>query len=198
MYPFVLKRLLTATVVLSCISCQVDTVTTDPAPKEPEAIFYLIPKGQHSTQSPFKFVDVASIRFEATFDNSARYSTVDPSNQADINKLYGVSDCNTNHQSNSARFGWRWYNDRLEIHAYTYVQGKRNIAYITSVQPGQKNSYAIQIGDGAYTFTVNEKSLSMPRTCSQAASGYQLYPYFGGDEPAPHDISIRIRELPQS
>jgi hypothetical protein len=195
MYPFLLKWLLVATVLLACISCKVDTVTTDPAPKEPDAILYLIPKGQHSTQSPFKFVDRTAIRFEATFDNSARYSTAVASNQADINKLYGVSDCGTNHHLNSARFGWRWYQDRLEIHAYTYVQGKRNTAYITTVQPEQKNVYELELGDEEYTFRVNEKSLSLPRGCSQLSSGYQLYPYFGGNEPAPHDVTIRIKEM---
>jgi len=36
----------------------------------------------------------------------------------------------------------------------------------------------------------------MSRASSTAtAVGYKLYPYFGGDEAAPHDINIWIKEL---
>ena len=37
---------------------------------------------------------------------------------------------------------------------------------------------------------------SLPRTSATSkAEGYKLYPYFGGDESAPHDIFIYIKEL---
>ncbi|MEO5783498.1 MAG: hypothetical protein ABIQ07_09520 [Ginsengibacter sp.] len=36
---------------------------------------------------------------------------------------------------------------------------------------------------------------SLPRTSTTAkAIGYKLYPYFGGDETAPHEIDIWIKE----
>jgi len=36
----------------------------------------------------------------------------------------------------------------------------------------------------------------MPReSTTTMAEGYQLYPYFGGDETAPHDIFIWIEKL---
>jgi hypothetical protein len=36
----------------------------------------------------------------------------------------------------------------------------------------------------------------MDRGCSGGSlASYQLYPYFGGDETAPHDITILIDEL---
>jgi hypothetical protein len=35
----------------------------------------------------------------------------------------------------------------------------------------------------------------MPRAAATVkAKGYRLYPYFGGDETAPHDITISIRD----
>jgi hypothetical protein len=36
----------------------------------------------------------------------------------------------------------------------------------------------------------------MPRSSITAkASGYLLFPYFGGDETAPHDMGIEIKDL---
>lgn len=196
MFSLLMKRLSVAALLLLCVSCEVETVEVQPSPPEPSAIPYIIPQGQHSTQSPFKFVESSVLRFEATFDQSAVYTTVEPSNQADINKLYGMSDCGSDHHSNSARFGWRWYENKLEIHAYTYHNKRRTTAFISSVQVGQTNRYELEIGERDYIFKVNDVKVSMPRFCAGATNlGYQLYPYFGGDEKAPHDITIRIKEL---
>ncbi|MDX5422996.1 MAG: hypothetical protein LPK14_12135, partial [Hymenobacteraceae bacterium] len=119
----------------------------------------------------------------------------DPANQADINKLYGLSDCSTDHHTNSARFGWRWYENRLEIHAYTYLNTVRRSALIGTVALGAPATYELQLKDGEYLFILNGKRLALPRACTGKGEGYQLYPYFGGDETAPHDISIVIKEL---
>ena len=196
---FTLKQLLAFALAASFIlfSCETSTVTNTDSLPEPEAtISYIIKKGEQSTQSTVKFRDTSKIRFEAVFDNSAIYTSTLPANQADINKLYGASDCGTNHHANSARFGWRWYNGRLEIHAYTYLNGKRNTAYITSVKLGEPSAYELALEDNQYRFIVNGESIVLPRACTGITEGYQLYPYFGGDELAPHDITIRIKELP--
>ena len=196
MFPILLKRLSAAALLLLCASCDVETVEVQPSTPEPIEVTYTIPQGQHSTQSPFKFTESTVMRFEATFDNTAVYTTTDPNNQADINKLYGMSDCGSDHHSNSARFGWRWYENRLEIHAYTYHNKKRNTAYIASVQLEETNRYELAIGEREYIFRVNDTEVSMPRFCEGVTSlGYQLYPYFGGDETAPHTVTIRIKDL---
>lgn len=198
MHSLTWRFFVAASIMFVALSCEVETTTTtktDTPVPEPASATYTIKKGGHTTQSPLKFVETSAIRFEATFDSTAIYTTLLPGNQADINKLYGLSDCETDHHTNSARFGWRWYNGRLEIHAYTYSNKKRNTAYITSVQPGQTNRYELMLGVKAYTFQVNDTKVTLPRHCSTAGSHYQLYPYFGGDETAPHDITIQIRDL---
>ncbi|GGG30051.1 hypothetical protein [Pontibacter amylolyticus] len=156
---------------------------------------YLIRKGQHSTTSPYKSIKTNLLRFEAVFDKSAIYTTVLVTNQADINKLYGMSDCGSLHQNNSARYGWRWYNNRLEILGYVYNSGKWSYKYITSVDLDKPYTYEISLLSQSYLFSVNGVKVSLPRNCSGYGSGYMLYPYFGGDETAPHDITIRIRDL---
>ncbi|SIT79201.1 hypothetical protein [Pontibacter indicus] len=194
-----IRRFFTAaSLILITASCEVETTTTtetDATFPEPPITTYIIRKGGHTTQNPLKFIDNSTLRFEATFDSTAIYSTSLPANQADINKLYGLSDCETDHHTNSSRFGWRWYEGRLEIHAYTYTNKKRNTSYITSVFPGQTNRYELTMGEKVYTFKVNDKQVTLPRYCTSMGSNYQLYPYFGGDETAPHDISIKIRDL---
>lgn len=156
---------------------------------------YIIEKDTHRSTSSLEKVELNSLKFKAIFDNSAKYITQDPNNQADINKLFGFSDCDSHHHTNSARFGWRWFNDQLEIHAYTYVDGTRAHQLISSVDINIEYKYEIKIEDNQYTFKVNGSEVEMPRGCTGTASGYKLYPYFGGDEAAPSNIIIKITEL---
>lgn len=156
---------------------------------------YVIKKGQHYSTHSLSKIDKETLNFKTTFDSSAIYTALDETNQADINKLYGVSDCNSTHQENSARFGWRWMDNNLEILAYTYVNGKRNFQYITSVALNKEYTYSLTLAPEQYIFSVGKVTVTMERHCTGKASGYKLYPYFGGDETAPHDITILIEEL---
>lgn len=163
---------------------------------QPEAaITYVIPAGEHfSNQSEYREMSVSYIKFRAMFDSSAVYETKDVGNQADINKLYGISDCATAHQINSARFGWVWNHNRLEIWAYVYADGQRQFRFVDAVSLNKFYQYQIAFTDSSYIFKVNN-SVELSRSCKGTADGYKLYPYFGGDEPAPHEISIVIEDL---
>jgi hypothetical protein len=157
---------------------------------------YIIPSGEHyARQNSYEPLIAKAIKFKAMFDSSAIYQTVKAGNQGDINKLHGMSDCNTPHQSNSARFGWRWYAQRLEIWAYAYVNNERKFTFITAVAINAYSQYELSFIDSEYVFKVNDVSVKLPRFCNLDASGYKLYPYFGGDETAPHEITIRIEEI---
>ena len=162
--------------------------------EEDDQQLYIIKEGQHESDRKIKSFKDDVLSFQAKFDESAIYETKREENQADINKLMGFSDCNSHHHENSARFGWRWYNEQLEIHAYCYVNGDRIIQYITSVQLGEMDDYKIEIIDNKYIFTVNGGSrveIDKNPNCSGNVN-YMLFPYFGGDEPAPHDISVTV------
>lgn len=156
---------------------------------------YVIREGeQHATLS-YQSVAVEKLKFKALFDSSAIYQTALATNQGDINKLYGISDCESYHHTNSARFGWRWYKDKLEVWAYTYINGERKFALMDTVGLETFNEYEIEFRENKYVFRLNDKKLEMPRACVATAKGYKLFPYFGGDEVAPQDISIWIEEL---
>lgn len=87
-------------------------------------------------RAPFAPVEYAELKFVVKFDSSAIYNTVDPSNQYDINKLYGFSDNDSLHQRYSARFGWRWSDNALRIFAYVYNSGVRSSKELGAILPG--------------------------------------------------------------
>ena len=156
---------------------------------------YLIEQNNHFTSNNFGLVKSNKLKFIAVFDESAMYTTVDKTNQADINKLYGFSDCSTDHQSNSARFGWRWYNNKLEILAYTYKNQIRSESFIAAVELNKEYEYELEALDGKYVFKLAGKTVEMERGCVGISDKYKLFPYFGGDEVAPHQIKIKIKEI---
>jgi len=184
------------TIVL--FSCAKESLSTASDPATGDFIQYTIPQGSHySDKSTFRQVDKREIRFLVRFDSSAIYTSADPVNQYDINKLYGFSDNNSGHHQFSARMGWRWSDGALRLFAYVYNNGVSSAEELSAVPIGSDISCAISAQDGLYVFTVNDVTRTLPRAAgSGAARGYQLYPYFGGDETAPHEIRIWIRDLP--
>ncbi|TDH24572.1 hypothetical protein EXU57_14620 [Segetibacter sp. 3557_3] len=168
------------------------------APATTTEVRYTIYRGQHyCTPNVLKLVTVSEMRFTARFDETAQYD-LGPGNinQYDINKLYGFSEGYA-HQHQSARIGWRWSDGALRLFAYVYNAGVREPEReITTVTFGATNTCSIRLAGNTYVFTVNGISVTVPRaTSTSRASGYQLYPYFGGDEVAPHDINIWIKNL---
>jgi hypothetical protein len=158
---------------------------------------YLIRKGgQSSSPSPLKsYNNQPEQRFVVRFDSTARYRTVNPNNQLDINKLYGFADNDKSHQIYSARIGWRWLDEKLELHAYVYNDSVRSSKLIKAVPLLTDIQCSIRVDGKQYVFTVDGTTATMPRTAtSPGAIGYRLYPYFGGDETAPQDIRIKIKE----
>ena len=160
---------------------------------------FTIPKGAHYSGLHVTLVSQATLSFQATFDNSAIYTTVNPVNQTAINKLYGFSDCLTVHHDNSARFGWTWnlVTLKIDLWAYTYANGGAfHDVYIGSINPNETHQYEIQTSGLTYLFLLDGVQVAVAeRGCSDAvANGYRLYPYFGGVETAPHAITITVTE----
>ena len=153
--------------------------------------------GNHSTDKiGYRPVNTTEMKFVVRFDNSAIYQTIDAANQADINKLYGFSDNNQDHHVNSARIGWRWYNNQLQLLAYVYNNSIQSDRMIVSVPLNQDVNASIKVESSTYIFNVNGTIVTMPRTSvTPKAVGYQLYPYFGGDEVAPQNIKIWIKDI---
>lgn len=167
-------------------------VTSNPA----QFSTFTIQKGAHyCDQNIIKSVSTAEMKFIVRFDNSAIYQTDDPENQYDINKLWGFSEDTDNHY-NSARIGWSWNNEVLRLYGYAYANGILYYQEITPVAIGTDIMCSVKPESTRYFFTVNGVSVSLPRGPSTPqASGFQQYPFFGGDEVAPQLITILIKSL---
>jgi hypothetical protein len=161
---------------------------------------YTIQQGAHSCdQSTFKPVSGSSMNFIAKFDNTAIYVISNTAEATDVNKLYGFTETLDNH-INSARIGWRYLNNRLELFAYVYVNGTllRDATYtppfIKTVDIGAEINCSIAVSGASYIFTIDGVEVRTPRGLTTTTfSGYQQYPYFGGTEVAPQLMNFYIR-----
>ena len=171
---------------------------------------FKIKKGEHSSGFHFGFTFKRKVTFKAILDESCLYTIAD-NDRFDENKLFGFSST-YNHMIQSARIGWRCVDgEKFEIVTYSHENGKIDFADIKvlgEVLPNQpflcsiveppyyKNDpkayyvFTFRIeGDSNISFTKNEKSKSY------FPFQYFLFPYFGGNKTAPHDMSIKIELL---
>jgi hypothetical protein len=157
---------------------------------------YIIKKGNHyCEQNQLQLLNASSINASVTFDSSAVYISLQESNQGDVNKLIGFSDCGNDHQQNSARLGWSWNGQNVVIYAYAYVNRERKIKTLGNFNINQAFNCAVSAAGGYYRFEAGNHVDSIPRFCSGDNSyRYKLFPYFGGDEVAPHEMRISIVE----
>ncbi len=181
------------------VSTTTSTTSQTTSPADPWAGYRLfrIRAGQNYCDSnAYPAATVTAVRFRVVFDSSCIYTNADPRNQADINKLWGFADSGTFHQINSARFGWNWQDGKMHLHAYCYVHGERQYRELGTVPLNKAQDCAVQVLPGRYIFTLNGKSDTVRRGSEETvARGYLLYPYFGGDETAPHEVRIRVQAL---
>ena len=165
---------------------------------------YMIREGKHKSElvSGLLIDKVRTLKsdrllFTARFDESAAYD-LGNNDHYDINKLMGFADANSLHHENSARFGWRYAIEKSQVEIFSYVYRNAELYYehIADVALHETVEYEISITANAYQFTVGTESLFVERDES-AGRGvyYRLFPYFGGDQTAPHDIHIYIKEV---
>ena len=184
--------LITALILIGC-----DTMYEIPE------IIYLIKSGSHKSNvegslpnNGLRSLKTEVLEFTARFDESAVYD-LGNGNQDDVNKLFGFSDCNSQHHQNSARFGWNFNTEtgQVDIFSYVYRNENRIIEYLGSTEINETVLYRLRVSDNNFNFEFKDVSLQVERG-SQCNIGlyYLLYPYFGGNETAPHDIRIHILE----
>ncbi len=182
--------------VVACTKHKSEVINILPEPQESFATYTIKAGERYCNDNPFVSTSLNQLSFKVKFDSSAIYSTIDPGNQDDINKLYGFADNNAFHQQYSARFGWRWSNNELRLFSYVYNNGIRDSKELASITIGKEHICGIIVKPRSYIFSVNGKIDSLPRLAtSPKAEGYKLYPYFGGDEVAPHQVTIYIKDL---
>jgi len=157
---------------------------------------YVIKEGNHSSRTSYITTKTNYIQFQSIFDESAIYENIDSTNQYDINKLYGLSDCKHNHIKTSIRLGWRWLNDSLEIHWFKHTNSNFSFAKISTINLNTIVNFSIRFDSNYYYISVDNDTAIVKRPCNnQSIRKYYLWPYFGGDETSPHDIIIKIKNI---
>lgn len=163
-------------------------------------MIHYVPKGKHRF-SPITFKPFWGNRMEAEiiFGDSCLYD-LQNQDQLDINKLFGFS--RGHHHYNSYRFGWRCIDNKIELLAYIYRNGKRinewdEDIHLTFLNVEQlykltlksfNNRCYFQVSDGFGQLVAIRDFPHLTRF----NLGYILNPYFGGTSVAPHNMEIMI------
>lgn len=126
------------------------------------------------------------------FDETCLYDWLNKDSD-DINKLFGFS--NGWHKNNSVRFGWipNFNKGTIKIYGYVYNHYCLNFRFITEVFINKFVNMEITLRDNIAEFTVDRSSIEMEYSPSCKMS-YGLFPYFGGNNKSPKDISIIINK----
>jgi len=159
-----------------------------------EEIIFTIPKNAHySTHRFLTYFTDNRTDFSFKFDQSAEYD-LGNSNQSDINKLFGFAEkSSVNIHKHSARFGWRWIDNSLQILGYAYTEGERKSLLLGTAEIDETYSASIIAHENRYEFIFKEESYFIVRNGAfSSLRKYLSYPYFGGDEIAPHEIRITL------
>ena len=160
---------------------------------------FTIPEGKHRSGSYFNHPNDSKIKFKFILDESAEYISEVPRNQTDINKIYGFSDFGKSHFKFSIRIGWRYIpeTDNIELCWLRHEDGVHKGETIRNIQPDIVYDATIDIETFWYVIVINNDTtrvIRRPKGNWGLVRRYYLYPYFGGNEFAPHDITIKIKE----
>lgn len=168
---------------------------------------FLIRRGNHEDSTPGDIAGFQlnarpdrSVRFQVLFPASAAYATASPSNQADWNKVMGITTLFIHW--NSIRLGWRWLpaEQKMELGFYGYLRGRRIERPLAKVALDvwtdvemrlHANGLLVRAGGAVYE---ERQSLGFPWFLPQPTWILKTA-YFGGDETAPHDIEVRARSI---
>ena len=158
---------------------------------------YTILQGQHSSGVYINYADNSRIEFDFILNESAIYYSEIPENQHDVNKIYGLSDFGLKHQKYSIRLGWRYIDGNIELCWLRHEDGVHSSETIRNIELNEIYSAVIDINTFYYVIVINNDTTLLrrrPKGNWGAIRRYYLYPYFGGNEYAPHDITIKIKE----
>ncbi len=136
-------------------------------------------------------------KYEIIFSKNCIYKFNDV-DDFDINKLFGIS--LGFHHKNSIRFGWNVDGEKIAIYTYCYKFGERFMDKIVSVSVEKKYTFEIKNFKESYDLKIINESgqivgwanIFKPETPNW---GYRLFPYFGGNKTAPHDMEIKMKKI---
>lgn len=166
---------------------------------------YVIEEGDHFSNHGFHIglTFKNRIRFKAKFDSSCVYDLKDKhgyDHNYDINKLFGFS-TTYNHHNQSGRVGWRCLDNKtIQLVTYTYNNHHRlPESILGTVNVGDEFECSIEDIETDYIYTLKYNGETVvtrtPKQPDKVLFKYLLWPYFGGNNPAPHKMTIYIERM---
>lgn len=139
-----------------------------------------------------------TLRFQAFFTPSALYRSANPHNQHDFNKLMGIT--STNIHKNSIRLGWRAVpaTGKISVGFYGYAAGRRIMEELGHVAVNQWIDVELRMhSNGMHAVAAGKKHEVNASLGFKALTPTWLLrtAYFGGDEKAPQNITIHVRNV---
>lgn len=168
-------------------------------------MIFRIPKGQQYAWPPAIGIFFNPKRMEriVTFNETARYDLPGTEDDEDVNKLFGFGYFKGGHHQDSARYGWYYdnYSGQVVICAYCYVNGKRIIKELCAAAMDKEYMCSIDVIENTYSFTVTNPYNQYSMYGGQDIEfthhkkwSYRLGCFFGGNQPAPHEMRIKIKK----
>lgn len=155
---------------------------------------HTIKKDKHTaTNRCIRFVSNNQIRFDFFVSSSWLYDEKAPGFQSGWNKLIGISE-GFNQHKNSVRVGWRCIENTIYLSSYCYINGERRISDMVEVPMGW-NTGSVTITATHYRVQINDRIFNFENT-NRSFFKFMLYPYFGGNSKAPHDMEFKFRLNP--
>lgn len=192
-----LAKALILSISLFVSACVPDFLVSNPD-------WVVIEAGDHESLPKRKagiLINPREVSAEVTFDSSCIYD-IGAVDEQDWNKVIGLGFVGSKnqditvgtppHQIDGARVGWRWnpQRGRIDLGAYVYVDGKLTSFKVAETQINTPTRLTIKIdyerklyqvlGGQPISFTHNK------------TFGYKTGLYFGGNQPAPHRIRVKI------
>ena len=154
------------------------------------------PRGSTKRKSEFD----RFLSFQVRFQSDCDYISEDPVNQHDWNKLMGLSTINVH--DDSVRLGWRYEpaTDEIELGLYAYRDGERIYDEVASIPLETWADVTLILSESEISVEVDGAVSSV----TGRGSGTGLFngttwvlrtAYFGGDEKAPQDVHIDVRDI---
>lgn len=167
---------------------------------EDDFFIHTIKKGNHISGNYMSVHNSRKLECEVIFTESCIYE-IPNDIEFDTNKLIGISDSYI-HLNHSVRIGWRYYKGQLEILSYVRKNKVIHLQHMCYVEINQPYFFSVEIKNDRYILICKKVggvykpvNVEVSRTSDYNGIRYKLFPYFGGNNPAPHDITIKIKYL---
>lgn len=160
---------------------------------------FKIKKGKHYHSNLLQRFNLLNLKkkmsYEVVFDSNCIYP-FENIDSKDLNKLFGMGYYD-NHYT-SGRIVWcpnfNEQNPRINLYAYVYEMGKRlPHKHIATIKTGERAYLSVEKKDGFYRFIANGYIADIK--CERPKGFIRQFPYFGGDNKAPQDMTLTMRKV---